>query len=125
MGIFDGMLGHASEIDATKLEDDFGNILGEGERIEHAYKVLRDLVVFTNKRLVFVNKQGVTGKKVEYHTIPYKSISHFSVETTGHFDMDAELKIWISGVEEPFQRDFSKNGEVIDIQKALATYVLK
>jgi hypothetical protein len=47
------------------------------------------------------------------------------VETTGHFDMDAELKIWISGVEEPFQRDFSKNREVIDIQKALATYVLK
>lgn len=125
MGIFDGMLGHASEIDATKLEADFGNILGEGEKIEHAYRVLRDLVVFTNKRLVFVNKQGVTGKKVEYHTIPYKSISHFSVETTGHFDMDAELKIWISGVEEPFQRDFSKNRDVIDIQKALATYVLK
>lgn len=125
MGLFNGILGHASTIDATKLESDFANILGENEQIQQAYKVMRDLVVFTNHRLVLVDKQGITGKKVEYHTIPYKSISHFSVETTGSFDLDAELKIWVSGVTEPIQRSFSKDAAVIDIQKALATYVLR
>ena len=65
MGVLSGLLGHASEIDAEKLESDFDAILGEGERIEKAYKVIRDLIVFTNLRLVFVDKKGITGKKTD------------------------------------------------------------
>ncbi len=125
MGILSGLLGHASEIDAAKLESDFADILCDNEQIELAYKIVRDLVIFTNLRLVLVDKQGVTGKKVQYHTIPYKSISHFAVETSGNFDLDAELKIWVSGVTEPIQREFRKDAAVIDVQKALAAYVLR
>ena len=86
---------------------------------------MRDLFVFTNRRLILVDRRGVTGKKTEYHSIPYKSISHFSVETTGHFDLDTELKIWISGGQSPFQRQFRKDNNIYDVQKALATYVLR
>ena len=67
----------------------------------------------------------MTGKKVEYHSIPYKSVTHFSVETAGRFDMDAELKIWISGTSEPISKEFKKDKNIYDVQKALATYVLK
>lgn len=61
--------------------------------IEKAYQLIRDLFVFTNKRLILVDKQDLTGHKVEYHSLPYKSITHFSFETAGHFDLDAVLKI--------------------------------
>ncbi len=61
--------------------------------IEKAYQLIRDLFVFTNKRLILVDKQDLTGHKVEYQSLPYKSIIHFSVETAGHFDLDAMLKI--------------------------------
>lgn len=125
MGILSSLFGTASEIDAQKLDDEFGQILADGEHIEKAYKLVRDLFVFTNRRLILVGRQGVTGKKTEYHSIPYKSISHFSVETTGHFDMDAELKIWISSSQSPFQKQFRKDDNIYDIQKALATYVLR
>ena len=55
--------------------------------------MIRDLFVFTNKRLILVDKQGLTGNKVEYHSLPYRTITHSRVETAGHFDLDAELKV--------------------------------
>lgn len=66
-------------------------MLAPSEKVEHAYKLIRDLIVFTDKRLLLIDKQGMTGKKVEYHSIPYKSVVHLSIETAGTFDLDAEL----------------------------------
>ena len=125
MGGLGGLLGHAGEIDIEKVEQDFEKILDDGEVIEKAFKVIRDLIVFTNRRLVLVDKQGVTGKKQEFHSIPYKSISHFSIETAGHFDRDAELKIYVSGVTKPFHKEFKKDKAIFDVQKSLASYVLR
>lgn len=93
MGLFDGILGNASKIDVSKIQQEFAQILAPGERVEHAYQLIRDYFVFTDKRFVLVDKQGMTGSKVEYHSIPYRSITRFSVETAGTFDLDAEQKI--------------------------------
>jgi hypothetical protein len=67
----------------------------------------------------------MSGKKVEYHSILFKSISHFSVESGGTFDMDAELKNYISGNPDPIQREFKKGTDIIGVQKMLAQFVLK
>ena len=125
MGLLDGLLGNASEIDADKLEAEFSKVLAEGERIEKAYQVIRDLFIFTDKRLILVDKQGVTGSKIEYHSLPYRAITHFSIETGGHFDLDAELKVWVSGSSTPFQRKFNKRLSIYEVQAVLASYVLK
>jgi hypothetical protein len=125
MGLFDGMLGNASKIDASRIQQEFAQILAPGERVEHAYQLIRDYFVFTDKRFVLVDKQGLTGSKVEYHSIPYKSITHFSIETAGTFDLDAELKIWISGMHEPVQKQFNKRLSIYEVQAVLASYVLK
>jgi hypothetical protein len=116
-------MGHASKIDPAKIADEFGQVLASGERVEHAYQVIRDYFVFTDRRLVLVNKQGITGAKVEYHSIPYRSITHFSVETAGHFDLDAELKIWLSGSAVPLQKTFNKRLSIYEVQAVLASYV--
>ncbi len=84
---------------------------------------MRDLFIFTRTRLILVDKQGMTGRKTEYHSIPYRAITHFSVETAGHFDLEAELRIWISGTAEPVQKTFKRGGAITAVQKALATYV--
>lgn len=125
MGFFDGMMGNASEVNPVEAQREFARILARDERIEKAYKLIRDLFIFTNKRLILVDKQGLTGKKVEYHSIPYKSITHFSIETAGSFDLDAELKIWISGNALPLQKQFNKNLNIYELQTVLAEYVLK
>ncbi|MFY8135842.1 MAG: PH domain-containing protein, partial [Aquimonas sp.] len=101
MGLLDGMLGNASKIDSAKIQHEFTSLLAQGERVEHAYQLIRDYFVFTDRRLVLVDKQGLTGSKIEYHSIPYRSITHFSIETAGTFDLDAELKIWISSTAVP------------------------
>lgn len=125
MGLFDGVLGNASRIDTAKIQTEFNQILALGEKVEHAYQLVRDYFVFTDKRLVLVDKQGLTGTKVEYHSIPYKSITHFSIETAGTFDLDAELKIWISGTAVPLQKQFNSKLNIYEVQAVLASYVLK
>lgn len=124
MGLLDGLLGNASKIDSAAIGDEFAPLLAPGEQIEHAYKLIRDYFVFTNRRLVLVDKQGLTGSKIEYHSIPYRSITHFSVETAGSFDLDAELKIWISGMATPIQKTFNKKLSIYEVQSVLAGYVL-
>ena len=124
MGLLDGLLGNASEIDVSKVGGDFAQVLASGERVEKAYQLIRDLFVFTNKRLILVDKQGLSGKKIEYHSLPYRSITHFSIETAGHLDLDAELKIWISGNPMPIQKQFNRNLNIYEVQSVLAGYVL-
>lgn len=124
MGLLDGLMGNASEIEVSEIQEDFSQVLSGEERIEKAYRLIRDLFVFTNKRLILVDKQGLTGNKVEYHSLPYRNITHFSVETAGHFDLDAELKIWISGNPMPIQKQFNKNLNIYEVQSVLAGYVL-
>ena len=120
MGMLDALMGNASKIDAAKVQGEFDKVLAPGERVEHAYQLFRDYFVFTSKRLVLVDKQGLTGSKVEYHSIPYKSITHFSVETAGTFDLDAELKIWLSGTSTPIQKRFNKQLSIYEVQAVLA-----
>ncbi|MGG5318656.1 PH domain-containing protein [Enterococcus sp. AZ072] len=126
MGLFDGLMGNASEVKQTKADKELENVLIPNETVDLAFVLVRDLIVFTDYRLVIVDKQGMTGKKVEYKSYPYKSISRFSVETSGHFDLDAELKIWVSSALEPAEvLQFRKDKNIIKVQQALAAAVMK
>ena len=125
MGLLDGLLGHASEIDAEKMQGEFARILAIGERVERAYVVIRDAMLFTDRRLILVDKQGVTARKIEYHSLPYRAITHFSVETAGHFDLEAELRIWVSGRAEPFATTFNGRLDIYGVQAVLAGYVCR
>ena len=124
MSLVNAIFGTSSKISPEDIQSEFSPLLVEGEEIVGAFKVVRDLFVFTQCRLILADKQGLTGSKVEYHSIPYKSISQFSVETAGLFDMDAELKIYISSNPTPLKKEFKKGTDIIQIQKLLATYVV-
>jgi hypothetical protein len=121
--MLDALLGNASEIEVKDIQGEIHPLLVDGEKALKAYKVIRDLFIFTDRRLILVDKQGITGKKVEYLSIPYKSITHFAVETAGNFDRDSEIKIWISGGH-LVKKEIKKGIDVSYIQKILATHVL-
>ena len=111
-----------------KVNDgEFGNIINEfmipGEQIIGSYKSVRDGLVFTNKRIIAINVQGITGKKQDYTSIPYSKISTFSLETSGFFDLDSELEVYLSGVGKvKFQ--FTGSTDVKEICRAISQYVL-
>ena len=126
MGLLSGLMGNASQKNVDKVERDLEDILVPGEQVTLAFSLIRDLIVFTEFRLILVDNQGVTGKKTSYKSLPYRSISRFSVETSGHFDLDAELKIWVSSAVEPSEvLQFKSDNSVIEIQQALASAVFK
>ncbi|MGW5050192.1 PH domain-containing protein [Actinokineospora sp. NPDC004072] len=87
-----------SPCDPKDVADSIAPLLIDGEGVLHAFKAVRDFVVFTNKRLIAVNVQGVTGKKRDFTSLPFAKVQAFSVETAGTFDLDAELDLWFSGL---------------------------
>lgn len=124
MGLINAVLGNASEINLESIKGEFSTLLCSGEHIDKAYKIIRDKWVFTNKRLIIQDIQGITGKKKEYLSIPYHSVDFYSIETAGTFDTDAELKLWIKGRCEPFEVNFGRDAAIFEIQKQLAVHVL-
>ena len=125
MSLLNNLFGNATEVDVEELRTEFGEILVDGEEIEAAFRIFRDKWVFTNKRLIMLNVQGVTGSKREYRSIPYHSIDQFSVETGGTFDDDCEMKLWIKGMHEPLKKEFKRNVDVKALQRMLAKHILK
>ena len=125
MGLFNAILGNASEVNIENVSKEFEPILIDGEIIEKAFKLIRDMFVFTNKRLILVEKQLV-GTKADYVSIPYSSIKKFSKESAGIMDLDAEVKIWLNNDNTPIVKQFGKGGNNInEVYKILSQHLLK
>lgn len=120
MGLLDTLLGHAGEKSTDKVNEDFAPLLAPGETVQRAFGEIRDLIVFTDRRLILVDKQGVTGRKTEFLSLPYRSIVMFSLETAGHFDLEAELRLWVSGQPNPITRHLGRSAGSEDIIALLA-----
>jgi hypothetical protein len=118
-----GLFARLKKVDNSEFGKIISDFLIEGEDIIGAYKSVRDGVVFTNKRIIAINVQGITGKKQDYTSIPYSKISTFSLETAGVFDLDSELELYMSGVGKvKFQ--FTGSTDVKAICKAISKYTL-
>ena len=119
----DNFLDKASSVNLKKLNSKLKDVLFLDEKIQFGFKLVRDLFVFTDHRLILIDKQGVTGVKTEYFSIPYRSITHFSIVTAGNFDLGAELTIWIEELK--IERELKKNVDIIGLQRTLAYFVTK
>lgn len=95
----------------------------DGEKIISTYQAIRDGVVFTNKRIMVVNVQGITGKKKDCTSLPYSKIQAYSVETAGHLDLDSELELWFSGLGK-IKLEFVSRANVAEICKMISAHVL-
>ena len=108
------------ECQATK---DIFDMLVPGEQVYTAFKTIRDVAAFTTKRLIVRDSQGITGKKQDFTSMPYKKISVFSIETSGTLDLDSELELYFSGVGK-VKFEFSGKCDIVEIGKLIASYTL-
>lgn len=95
----------------------------EGESVVGCYRGIRDYVIFTTKRVIAVNVQGLTGKKKDFSNLPYAKVQAFSIETSGVFDMDSELELWFSGLGK-IKFEFTGNSDIIKIGNIISTFML-
>ena len=98
-------------------------LLIDGETVISAFKSVRDCVLFTNKRVISVNVQGVTGKKRDYTSLPYSKVTAFSVETSGVMDIDSELELWFSGLGK-VAFEFTGGSNITEIGKTIAESII-
>jgi Bacterial PH domain len=112
-----------SQIPVEQVQAQVAGLLLDGEQVFVAYKGMRDYIVFTSKRIVAVNVQGITGKKKDFTSLPFAKVQAFSLETAGTFDLDAELELWFSGLGR-VKFEFKGNTDVAYLSKLVASHVL-
>ncbi|REL27807.1 PH domain-containing protein [Thalassotalea euphylliae] len=115
------------EVFKLKQNEEYGEMVTEllidGEEIIDAYKSMRDGVVFTSKRIIAVNVQGITGSKKDFTSLPYKNIVAYSVETSGTFDLDSELEIYFSALGK-VKFEFNGQTSILAISKVISEHTL-
>ena len=124
MGVLSELTGNAAEITPAEGTELFKKVLMEDEPVSRAYQLFRDAFAFTDRRLILKDVQGITGTKIEWHSVPYRSISHFSIETAGVNDWDAELKIYMSGNQTPtISKKFNRKLSIYEVGNVLAGHI--
>ena len=118
-----GTLFKLKPVGTSAMKKDVGKFLIEGEEVLEVFKTIRDQVVFTNKRIISVNVQGVTGSKVDYTSIPYSKIQVFSVETSGTLDLDCEIELYISPIGK-IKFEIKGNFDIVKFNHIISSYVL-
>ncbi|NCC84066.1 MAG: PH domain-containing protein [Clostridia bacterium] len=101
----------------------FQNLLVQNEQVIQSFKGIRDMVIFTNLRIIAINVQGITGKKKDFTSIPYSKLQTFSVETSGTFDLDCELEVYISGVGK-VKFEFTGGYNIATLAQFISTRIL-
>ena len=107
----------------TDFADKVTDLLLDDEQIIDSYKTMRDGVVFTDKRIIAVNVQGITGSKKDFTSLPYKNIVAYSIETSGTFDLDSELEIYFSAVGK-VRFEFTGQSSMLEISKIISQHLL-
>jgi len=107
----------------SDFADKVSDLLIDDERIIDAYKSMRDGVVFTSKRIIAVNVQGITGSKIDFTSLPYKNNVAYSIETSGTFDLDSELEIYFSALGR-VKFEFTGRSSMLEISKIISSYLL-
>lgn len=103
---------------------DINYLLIEGEYVVCAYQTIRDIALFTNKRIIFRDAQGLTGKKIEVYSLPYKSILMYSTENAGKLlDINSEVELWTKAGH--IKINLSKKADIRRLDRVLAEAILK
>lgn len=111
------------QVNPDSILKDIELLLVPSEEVISAYKGIRDYVVFTDKRVIAVNVQGMTGKKKDFTSLPYAKISTFSVETSGVLDLDSELEMYFSGLGK-VKFEFTGRSDIVRIGQIIGSYAL-
>ena len=110
-------------ISLNDVQNEVLGLLIDGEECVAAFQTIRDQLIFTNKRIIVVNVQGITGKKTSYFSYPYSKVQYFGIETAGVFDIDSELILAFSNGAR-LQFDFKSNVNIREISALISAYIL-
>ena len=122
MGLIGGSRDDSPRLLNRREHGAWTRLLAPGEQVQELHRLARTTLVFTGRRLVLV-EEAMTGKQVDYLSIPYRSITHFAVEASGRFSADADLRIWITGRTAPVEKSFGKDVDVYAVQALLAQHI--
>lgn len=110
-------------VDYDKYAKLVDQLLIDGEEPIYAFTTVRDGLVFTNMRVIAINIQGVTGKRKDFTSLPYRRIQAYSIETSGVFDIDCELELWFSGLGK-VRFEFTAGADAAELCRLISGYVL-
>lgn len=120
MGIMNFFLGTASSKDNDAIVEQLAAYLVEGEEVLAGFGLVRDFIAFTNYRYIYVDKQGVTGKRKLMQCVHWRNVLAFEVEGFGHFDLQAVLRLRVKDLEQQVALEFRSSEDLIKAARVVA-----
>ena len=120
MGVLQGMLGNASKADASEFLGEWSGLIARDENVVSAYKLIRDWIAITDKRLIYIDVKGMTGTKKSVASVPWRHIVAFSIVTAGIVDLNAELHLFVASSPFPLTWTFSRSVNIYEVQAVIA-----
>jgi len=124
MSFIEDMIGVTLELNQEEMQEKVVEFLLEDEKLIKGYQIVRDILIFTDKRIIIVDYLGVRGKKIEYHMIPYKKVNRFVIETPGSLDTDYTLKLYISGYLEPIEKQIKRDIDIYELNRIIFSNII-
>ena len=111
-------------VDAVKKE--VTALLVNGEEVVMAFQTVRDQLAFTNKRIIAIDVQGITGKRRSYSIMPYSKIQYFSIQTPGFAELFSDSELFLM-FNNSFTAKFEFKGgaDIAKIGRMISEYVLE
>jgi hypothetical protein len=122
MGLIGGARDDQDRSPSRREHGVWARLLAPGEQVQELFRLPRTVLIFTGRRLLVVD-EALSGRQVDYLSIPYRSITHFSIEAAGVFAADAELRIWVAGRTSPIEKSFGADVDVYAVQAELAQHI--
>ncbi len=113
-------------IDLASVRDEVQGLLIDGEQAVYAFKTVRDQLIFTNKRIIAIDVQGITGKRKSFASMPYANVQYFTIQTVGFMEIfpDSEMELWFAnGFVAKFE--FKGKTDISQIGRMISQYVLQ
>jgi hypothetical protein len=110
-------------ISECPIPKDVNEMLIDGEQAVAAFKTIRDVAIFTDKRIIVRDAQGLTGKKIEIYSLPYKSIDMWSSENAGMIDFNSEIELWTRAGH--VKLNLKKGIDIRRFDNLIGKYILK
>lgn len=125
MSLLQHLSGNSTNAKPEQYNPLIEGILVENESVFTAYKTIRDFIIFTNKRLILIDVQGITGKKKSFKSVPYSNIQIFIKESAGTFDLDNRIDLYVLGYPAVLSLNFSRDTNIDEVYQLLSDYILK
>ena len=94
--------------------------LVSGETVHAAYVAPTGAILFTDRRILFAQREHLLEARIETSSWPYRAVHHFSIQEGEAADSRTAVRIWLGDEAHPLHLRANSGTDLRPLQRLLA-----